>query len=197
MFWQRLNFALGKHIRGRKFWAVQVEDGAGGVRDYKTEEGVYEAIFNKIHRMRYNLAEEKLICQGGLRGQFSYTSTSPTAKTVIDGTYNFPPNMDAATRELFEEIAQIRSIVPPNSITGAISRERWQKRWKKVKEDMSLSQSGLHFGHYIAGADCDYISQFHALCISLALKKGIALERWSNGLSVILEKCSGCAWSLN
>ncbi len=45
------------------------------------------------------------------------------------------------------------------------------KRWKNVKEDTSLSQSSLHFGHYIAGADCDYISQFHALCILLALKK--------------------------
>ncbi len=66
-----------------------------------------------------------------------------------------------------------------------------------MKEDTSSSQSGLHFGHYIAGADCDYISQFHALRVKLILKKGIALERWSNGLSVMLEKCSGCAWSLN
>ncbi len=50
---------------------------------------------------------------------------------------------------------------------------------------------GLHFGHYIAGADCDYISQFHALCVLLALKKGIVLERWSNGLLVMLEKTFG------
>jgi hypothetical protein len=60
-----------------------------------------------------------------------------------------------------------------------------------VKEDTSLSQSGLHFGHHIAGADCNYISQFQALCILLALKKDIALERWSNGLSVMLEKMFG------
>jgi hypothetical protein len=45
--------------------------------------------------------------------------------------------------------------------------------------------------YYIAGADCNYISQFHALCILLALKKGIALERWSNRLSVMLEKMFG------
>ncbi len=99
--------------------------------------------------------------------------------------------MDKATRELFEEIAQVRMIVPLDSVTGAISRERWQQRWKKVKEDTSLSQSGLHFGHYIARANCDYISQFHALRVSLALKKGIALEQWSNGLSVMLEKTFG------
>ncbi len=190
-FWQRLNFALGKHIHGRSVRAVQVEDGAGGVIDYDTEETVHQAIFNKVHRKWYNLAEEAPICQGRLRGEFGYVSMSPTAQTVLDGTYDFPPDMDEATRELFEEIAQIRTIIPSNSVTGVISRERWQQHWKKVKEDTSLSQSGLQFGHYIAGADCNYILQFHALCISLALKKGIALERWSNGLSVMLEKMFG------
>ncbi len=106
-FWRRLNFALGKHIHGRRIRAVQVEDVAGVVIDYETEEGVQEAIFNEEHQKRYNLAEEAPICQGKLRGQFGYISTSPTAKTVLDGTYNFPPNMDAATRELFEEIVQV------------------------------------------------------------------------------------------
>jgi hypothetical protein len=99
--------------------------------------------------------------------------------------------MDASTRELFEEIAHIRGMVLSDSVNGLISRERWQQQWKKVKEDTSSSQSGLHFGHNIAGTDCDYISQFHALRVLPALKKGIALERWSKGLSVMLEKMFG------
>ena len=121
--------------------------------------------------------EEAPICQGALRGQFGYSATSPSARSVLDGTYDFPLDMDASTKKLFEEIAQIRNMVPQDSVTGLISWERWQQRWKKVKEDTSSSQSGLHFGPYIAGADCDYISQLHALRVSLTLKKGIALER--------------------
>jgi hypothetical protein len=121
-FWRRLNFTLGKHICGRSVRAVQVEDGAGGVIDYDTEETVQQAIFNEVHRKRYNLAEEAPICQGGLRGQFGYTSTLPTAKTVLDRTYDFPPDMDEATRELFEEIVQVHTIVPSDSVTGVISR---------------------------------------------------------------------------
>jgi hypothetical protein len=100
--------------------------------------------------------------------------------------------MDAVTRELFEEIAHIQGMVPSDLVDGLISQERWQQRWKKVKEDTSSSQSGIHFGHYIAGMDCDYISQFHALRVSLALKKGIVLERWSKGLSVMMEKSLEC-----
>ncbi len=49
-FWRRLNYALGKHVRGRSVPTVQVEDGAGGVLDFDTEEAVQEAIFNKVHR---------------------------------------------------------------------------------------------------------------------------------------------------
>ncbi len=170
---------------------VQVKDSTGGVIDYDTEKTVQEAIFNEVHRKWYNLTEEAPICKGRLRGQFGYTLTLPTAKMVLDGTYEFSLGMDEATKELFKEIAQIQTIVPLDSVMGIISREQWQQRWKKVKEDMSLSQSGLHFGHHIAGADCDYISQFYALRVLLALKKGIALERWSNGLSIMLEKMFG------
>jgi hypothetical protein len=122
-FWRRLNFALGKHTRGRSVRAVQVEDSTGRVIDYDTEETVQEAIFNKVHRKRYNLAEEAPICQGGLRGQFGYILTLPTAKTVLERTYKFPPDMDEATRELFEQIAQVQTIVPLDSVMGIISRE--------------------------------------------------------------------------
>ncbi len=150
-----------------------------------------EAIFKKVHRKQYNLVEDAPICKGALWGQFGYSATSPTAQSVLDGTYNFPSKIDEATKELFVEIAQIFSVVPSNSVTGIISRECWQQRWKKVKEDTFLSQSGLHFGHFIAGADCNHISQFHMLRVSLALKKGTALERCSNCLFVMLEKMFG------
>ncbi len=49
-FWRRLNYALGKHVRGKSVRAVQVKDGAGGVLDFDTEEAVQEAIFNEVHR---------------------------------------------------------------------------------------------------------------------------------------------------
>jgi hypothetical protein len=85
------------------------------------------------------LAEDLPICQGALWGQFGYMATSPTAQLVLDGSYNFLPKINKATKELFVEIAKICSIVLPDSVNGIISRERWQQRWKKVKEDTSLS----------------------------------------------------------
>ena len=59
-----------------------------------------------------------------------------------------------------------------------------------MREDSSSSQSGLHFGHYIAGASSDCMSQYHAMRVLLALS-GIGLTRWLGGLSVMLEKMFG------
>jgi hypothetical protein len=73
-----------------------------------------------------------------------------------------------------------------------ITKEDWRNQWKGRREVTSSSESGLHFGHYIAGIQSDHISHFHALKLLLVLKRGVVLGRWSWGLSVMLEKILGC-----
>ena len=88
-------------------------------------------------------------------------------------------------------MARIRQMIPKDSASFLITKETWKNKWSKSKEDTSSFYSGLHFGHYISGAESDLISQFHAMKTSIALKEGIALSRWSNGLSVMTEKKIG------
>jgi hypothetical protein len=111
------------------------------------QEGVQNVIFNEVHWKWYNLAEEAPICKGTLNGQFGYMSTLPTTWSVLEGSYDFPPDIEKSAKELFEECAKIRSIVPANSVTGIISREQWQQCWKRVKEDTSLYPSELDVSH--------------------------------------------------
>jgi hypothetical protein len=66
-----------------------------------------------------------------------------------------------ATKELFVEIAAIRKIIPANSVSIIISPEQWKQYWKIVNEETSLSESGLHFGHYIVGSQLEIISHYH------------------------------------
>ena len=66
---------------------------------------------------------------------------------------------------------------------------------KKAREDTSSSESCIHFGHYKACAQSILISYSHALKTSLALERGIALTRWSRGLSVMLERCLDARFS--
>lgn len=188
-FWSRLQTALGKK-RGRSVSTVQVEDSQGAITDYNTQEGIQEAIFSEIHQKRFFLAEAAPICNGALRGEFGYLAISRTARAILEGTYNYPEYFDSATKSLCLACARIRQLVPENLVTTVIKLEEWSRHWKKSKEDTSLSESGCH---YCAGATSPMISHFHALKATLTFHRGIVLERWSRGLSVMIEKTFGCS----
>ena len=69
--------------------------------------------------------------------------------------------------------------------------EQWKQYWKVVNEKTSSSESGLHFGHYVVGGKSDIISHYHAARVLVTLAHVVQLERWSRGLSVMLEKTLG------
>jgi hypothetical protein len=60
-----------------------------------------------------------------------------------------------------------------------------------VNEETLSSESGIHFGHYIVGCKSDIITHYHAARVLVVLAHAIQLERWSLGLSVMLEKTLG------
>ncbi len=60
-------------------------------------------------------------------------------------------------------------------------------------EKTSSSVSSRHFGHYIAGVKLEHITYLHALVATLVKRRGIVLDHWSKGLSVMLEKIFGCS----
>jgi hypothetical protein len=148
-------------------------------------------IFLEIHKKRYTLAGEAPICNGDLFQEFDYTAMTPALRAVLDGTYVAPSNSDAATSELFAEIAHILRLVPASSVSVIITPKQWKQYWQVVNKETSSSESGIHFGHYIVGSKSDIISHYHAARVTVTLAHAIQLERWSRGLSMMLEKTLG------
>ncbi len=132
------------------------------------------------------------MCSGSLRGTFGYNSVTPTAEAILEGTYQYAPEFDEVTKEILQECALIRLQVPNNSVSTTITPDDWSNHWRRAREETSSSISGRHFGHYKAGLQSQYVSYLQALQATLVVKRGIVLERWSNGLSVMLEKIFGC-----
>ena len=63
-----------------------------------------------------------------------------------------------------------------------------------MKERTASSFSGRHFGHYKAASHSDFLlPEVHAKTIELVTKTRATPERWSKGLSVMLEKIAGVA----
>jgi hypothetical protein len=192
-FWRHLNYVMGKACSGsvRK---VSIENKESGtLTEHVTQELVQQAIFDNIHRKQFFLAEAALACNGQLRGLFGYNATTITAERILAGTYNYPDDFNQATREICEECAWIGLMVPKDSLDLSITRHDWRRRWKGRQESASSSEYGLHFGHYIAGCNSNYIAHFHALKATLIINRGIVLEQWARGLLVMLEKIFGCA----
>jgi hypothetical protein len=190
-FWRRLNFVTGKK-RTRSAMSVQVEEQSGLVSESTTKDTVEEAIFQEVHEKRYTMAKEEApICIGKLFDNFGYVANMPASRAVLNGTYKPPENSDKATKELFDEIAAIRRIIPRDSAPIIITPKQWKRYWAIVNEETSSSESGLHFGHYIVGCKSDTVAHFHATRVLVVLAHAIQLERWSPGLSVMLEKTLG------
>ena len=192
-FWRRLNYVMGKARSGSVRKVLVEDEDSGTLTEHVTQESVQQAIFENIHRKRFFLAEAAPACNGRLRGLFGYNATTITARRILEGTYIYPEDFDQATREICEECARIRLLVPKDSLNLLITQQDWKRQWKGRRESTSSSESGLHFGHYIAGCESDQIAQFHALKATLVINRGMVLDRWARGLSVMLEKIFGCA----
>ena len=191
-FWRRVNYHMQKK-QGRSVRIVQVHDEEGGTTEFDTQDEVEAAIWDVIHGKRFYLAEKAPICSGGLRGDFGYMADTPAAEEVLRGTYQLRDDDHSATGELFDEIARIRQIVPEDSVDTFVHHKEWRERWRKAKEKTSSSESGLHFGHYVAASESEYIAYCHALLASIAIRKGYSPDRWERALSCMLEKIPGCS----
>ena len=189
-FWRRLNYAMAKRS-GKSVTRVQIVERDGSIRESTTKREVESTLFGEIHGKRFYLAEQAPICKGRLRGEFGYMADTPAGEAVLAGNYKFSEDCDTGTRELLEEVARLRQLVPANCIDLQVQHPRWSAKWRKAKEKTSSSHSGFHFSHYIAGASSPLISHHHSLKVSICSLYGFPLERWKQGLTCILEKLPG------
>jgi hypothetical protein len=111
----------------------------------------------------------------------------------LEGTYVYPPDFDQATKEILLECTAIRLQIPKDLVNTTIMREDWGNHWGKAKEETPFPLSRRHLGHYKAGLRSGYISHLQALIATLTIRRGIVLDCWSQGLSVMLEKIFGCS----
>ncbi len=162
------------------------------IREYMGQEEVHTEIWSNIHRKHFYLAEQAPICAGTLQEEFGYNANTFAAEQVLKGEYSPEQPINAATQELFMAIAEIRNEVQENTISTNITHRQWAAFWGKSKGETLSSRCGWHFGHYIVGASSKLISHFHAVKTLIVLRRGISLERWSQGLSVMLKKVKGC-----
>ena len=75
----------------------------------------------------------------------------------------------------------------PGEVVEMVTGKDFQDSWRRARGKTSSSHSELHFGVYMASCKSDKLLLPHAAKLTLASKLGIPLDRWSNGITVLLE----------
>ena len=118
---------------GRSARVVSEKIDNGNIVEYEGQKTVEETIWSKIHDEQLYVAEHAPICQGRLRGEFGYQAVMPAARRVLDCTYNYTEDFDPPTKDLLDECARVRTIIPTWSVNINQKQGGWQHRWDKAK----------------------------------------------------------------
>jgi hypothetical protein len=163
----------------------------GEIRDYIVQDNVEQAIQREC-KIRFTLAHSALIMMSLLGEQLRYLSDESLARSIIMGTYEFPLDLDPATKLVLEEIGKLGiQIINGERSKIVITPNDFKHFWQKVNKFTSSSMSVIHYGHYKAAIQDELISEVLALQLTVVVRSGIPPKNWSVGLQVMLEKIAG------
>jgi hypothetical protein len=144
-----------------------------------------------FNRRSFRKAAASPCGHGVIHDSLGFHGLNPAATSVLDGV--IPPNwniQDPILLEFFKSFAR-----PPQAIANPINSEITLKDFadgvKGWHESTSTSPSGRHLGHYKALLEEQDLLEPIATVTNLAVQSGVALDRWSNAVNVMLEKTPG------
>ena len=166
--------------------ATRCEDGGRVVHASKLD--THAAIKSHL-KPRFQTACDAPISRGQLRRDLGHLADTPAAKAILEGKYVFPPGTDEATIMILQAAAEVYS--NNKNVIRLILRHKDFLYWRTARERTESSPSTLHFGHSMAQSFSARLTRLKLLQLNVVLKLGEPLERWLNGLTVMLEKERG------
>ncbi|KAL3788945.1 hypothetical protein HJC23_000229 [Cyclotella cryptica] len=179
-----------KDTRGRSVLSVGVSTEAGS-HTYTDQQEV-EQVCGQHLGARFSLGSRAPLSANELLREIGNLSDTEAAKQILSNTYNFSETWDTATVDLLKASARIRlDCGNYPQLTNDISTQEYQDFWSRSKEATSSSKSGRHFGHYRAITENPDLVSLQVKSINLVSRRGTPLDRWRQGVTVLLEKVAG------
>jgi hypothetical protein len=112
-----------------------------------------------------------------------------TATNILSAT-NMDETLHPAILRMVPFWNRPNDITRKGEIETDISKEDFSNMWHKCKEYTSCGRSGLHFGHFKASCTTERLCEIDRWFVEVALKTGVSLERWKQGIDVMIPKKS-------
>ena len=116
---------------------------------------------------------------------------SEAADDILRGTFIPPEDTDDDTKEVIRHMKMDPRIAANGPIRNGTTTFEFKKFWKRSREKISSSRSGIHNGHYVAAAQDDYLAKLTSQLSSLPWIMGTTINRWKTSVNVELEKKKG------
>ena len=165
-------------------------EGADPILIWHSDKDTVEQKIMENNEIRFRLMESTPPMNEPLLSDLDFLSDTNATKCILNGTYICPEGVDAYTKNFIASLQITTPIDPADFIPNTVSLQDYQVHWKWSKKCTS-SISGLHFGHWKAAAESNFLSKFHALFTDIVISTGYSPIRWQQGLSVMLEKKKG------
>jgi len=109
---------------------------------------------------------------------------------IMTGTIFEDSNLPSEAKDFFHDMtSNIQPVMKPEDYL--ISDEVFRKFYSKARESSSSSPSGLHLGHWKAGAADKDIRTILSGIIRLSVQNTYTLSRWRKVVSILMEKVRG------
>ena len=183
---RKIKFARKKlNSEGTKKLTVPAQDGSG--LQEITDKETIEKVLMQINKSKFQEANATPFMQDPLRLIIEPRGTTQAAEEILLGTFPFPPDLDQATIEFLEELKMPECVLDSGPIETDIFVEEHVQYWKRARESIQSSMSGMHFGFYKATASSPSLAQTVVNLVRIPLKGGFATTRQSKSLNVSLQ----------
>jgi hypothetical protein len=115
----------------------------------------------------------------------------PAAEDILQGTFVAPAGTDEYAALLLKHMRMPENVRNRPKVDVSLSVSIHCTGWSKSKERTSSGRSGIHFGHFKAGALHTGIARFDATMANIPYQTGYAPSLWQHGINTILLKTKG------
>ena len=166
-------------------------EGADPILIWHSDKDTVEQKIMENNENHFRLTESTPPMNELLLSDLGFLSDTDGAKRILNRTYLCPEGVDAYTKNFITSLQITTPIDPADFIPNTVSLQDYQAHWKRSKEHTSSSISGLHFGHWKAAAESNFLSKLHTLFTDIIISTSYSPIRWKQGLSVMHEKKKG------
>ena len=98
-----------------------------------------------------------------LSDDIGHLGVGPKADQILRGEYVLPPGTDPHAAKLIQHLCMDKDVAQAAPMSTVITTEEHCRGWQRVRERTSSGPTGLHFGHFKAGATRPTVADFEAI----------------------------------